>query len=115
MRLCKYVVLAFVFLCIILSLNVHGLVNFFSTERKFFGTPITTLKWSTFSTRTNHSQATLTRLNNMRVKLVPAWTDNYMYLLIDDKTKQCAAVDPVEPEKVILSPKLNCYHICLSL
>lgn len=39
----------------------------------------------------------------MQVELVPALEDNYMYLLIDDATKSCAAVDPVEPEKVCLS------------
>lgn len=31
---------------------------------------------------------------------IPALSDNYMYLIIDEKTKQAAAVDPVEPEKV---------------
>ena len=36
----------------------------------------------------------------MRVRLIPALEDNYMYLLIDEETKQCAVVDPVEPEKV---------------
>ena len=36
----------------------------------------------------------------MRVKLIPALSDNYMYLLIDEVSKQCAVVDPVEPEKV---------------
>lgn len=36
----------------------------------------------------------------MRVKLLPALEDNYMYLLIDEDTKQCAVVDPVEPAKV---------------
>jgi hydroxyacylglutathione hydrolase len=37
----------------------------------------------------------------MRIRLEPALEDNYMYLLIDDETKQCAVVDPVEPEKVL--------------
>ena len=37
---------------------------------------------------------------NMRVKLLPALEDNYMYLLIDEATKQAAIVDPVEPKKV---------------
>ena len=36
----------------------------------------------------------------MKVHLIPALSDNYMYLLIDEKTKDCAVVDPVEPEKV---------------
>jgi hypothetical protein len=36
----------------------------------------------------------------MEVVIVPALEDNYMYLLVDSKTKECAAVDPVEPGKV---------------
>ena len=41
-----------------------------------------------------------TTLSDMKIRLVPALDDNYMYLLIDEKTKICAAVDPVEPDKV---------------
>jgi hydroxyacylglutathione hydrolase len=36
----------------------------------------------------------------MNVVPVEALEDNYMYLLIDDATKEAAAVDPVEPTKV---------------
>ena len=36
----------------------------------------------------------------MRIELLPALTDNYMYLLIDEDTKEAAIVDPVEPNKV---------------
>lgn len=36
----------------------------------------------------------------MRIRLVPALSDNYMYLLIDEESNTAAAVDPVEPEKV---------------
>ncbi len=36
----------------------------------------------------------------MKIKLIPALDDNYMYLLIDEKTKDAAIVDPVEPDKV---------------
>lgn len=36
----------------------------------------------------------------MRVELVPALSDNYMYLLIDAASKEAAIVDPVEPIKV---------------
>lgn len=36
----------------------------------------------------------------MRVELLPALTDNYMYLIIDENTKEAAAVDPVQPQKV---------------
>ncbi|XP_059407254.1 hydroxyacylglutathione hydrolase, mitochondrial-like isoform X2 [Carassius carassius] len=37
----------------------------------------------------------------MKVELLPALTDNYMYLLIDEDTKEAAIVDPVEPQKVV--------------
>ena len=37
----------------------------------------------------------------MRIELLPALEDNYMYLLIDDKTQEAAIVDPVDPDKVL--------------
>ncbi|XP_053374011.1 hydroxyacylglutathione hydrolase, mitochondrial-like [Mercenaria mercenaria] len=48
----------------------------------------------------HHCRSTITQLDKMRIRLEPALKDNYMYLLIDETTGQCAAVDPVEPEKV---------------
>lgn len=38
----------------------------------------------------------------MKVELLPALTDNYMYLIIDEETKEAAIVDPVQPQKVTL-------------
>ena len=37
----------------------------------------------------------------MRVVPVPLLSDNYGYLLIDDRTKQALAVDPAEADKVL--------------
>ncbi|NP_001134036.1 Hydroxyacylglutathione hydrolase [Salmo salar] len=37
----------------------------------------------------------------MKVELLPALTDNYMYLLIDEESKEAAIIDPVEPVKVV--------------
>ncbi|XP_060921430.1 hydroxyacylglutathione hydrolase, mitochondrial-like isoform X2 [Labrus mixtus] len=37
----------------------------------------------------------------MKVELLPALSDNYMYLLIDVDSKEAAIVDPVEPRKVV--------------
>lgn len=31
---------------------------------------------------------------------IPALSDNYMYLVIDSDSNECAIVDPVEPDKV---------------
>ena len=36
---------------------------------------------------------------NMKVELLPALSDNYMYLLIDTDSREAAIVDPVEPIK----------------
>ncbi|GFO28213.1 hydroxyacylglutathione hydrolase, mitochondrial-like [Plakobranchus ocellatus] len=47
-----------------------------------------------------HSSILLTQHRDMKVKLLPALADNYMYLIIDEATKKCAVVDPVEPDKV---------------
>ena len=41
-------------------------------------------------------------LNHMTIKLLPALSDNYMYLLIDKATKEAAIVDPVQPDDVSL-------------
>ncbi|VDN96782.1 unnamed protein product [Rodentolepis nana] len=43
----------------------------------------------------------------MHVLTIPALSDNYMYLLVDEKTKECAAVDPVEPKKLLAEVKEN--------
>lgn len=51
----------------------------------------------------------VTNLGKMKIRLVPALQDNYMYLLIDESTKQCAAVDPVEPDKVYFAYHNFCF------
>ncbi|XP_012276116.1 hydroxyacylglutathione hydrolase, mitochondrial isoform X2 [Orussus abietinus] len=37
----------------------------------------------------------------MKVEILPALEDNYMYLIVDDETKEAAIVDPVDPDSVI--------------
>ncbi|XP_036771817.2 hydroxyacylglutathione hydrolase, mitochondrial isoform X1 [Manis pentadactyla] len=39
--------------------------------------------------------------STMKVELLPALTDNYMYLVIDGDTKEAAIVDPMQPQKVL--------------
>ncbi|XP_042202199.1 hydroxyacylglutathione hydrolase, mitochondrial [Callorhinchus milii] len=41
----------------------------------------------------------------MKVEILPALADNYMYLVIDSETKEAAIVDPVEPQKVVDAAK----------
>ena len=48
-----------------------------------------------------HSAQKLVTGDSMRVRILPALSDNYMYLLVDTNTNQAAIVDPVEPETVL--------------
>ncbi|XP_004706201.1 hydroxyacylglutathione hydrolase, mitochondrial [Echinops telfairi] len=57
----------------------------------------------------------------MKVELVPALTDNYMYLLVDRDTREAAVVDPAQPQKVVevakkqgvkLTTVLTTHHHC---
>ncbi|XP_018570449.1 hydroxyacylglutathione hydrolase, mitochondrial isoform X2 [Anoplophora glabripennis] len=41
----------------------------------------------------------------MKVTILPALSDNYMYLISDENTKQAAIVDPVEPDTVLQAVK----------
>ena len=48
-----------------------------------------------------HSKATEIKSPQMKVKIIPALRDSYMYLVIDPASKAAAAVDPVDPEKIL--------------
>jgi len=48
-----------------------------------------------------HSEQKLVSVSSMRIRILPALSDNYMYLLVDEDTKQAAIVDPVDPDSVI--------------
>ncbi|GAB4832107.1 Hydroxyacylglutathione hydrolase cytoplasmic [Ancistrocladus abbreviatus] len=43
----------------------------------------------------------------MKILHIPCLQDNYAYLVIDETTKEAAAVDPVEPEKILEVAKQN--------
>lgn len=70
---------------------------------------VTTLKFAPFEVQTQaaallHSAVrrnSLVEQANMKVELLPALSDNYMYLLIDNDSREAAIVDPVEPIKVV--------------
>ncbi len=36
----------------------------------------------------------------MKIRHFNAFSDNYMYLITDDKSTECAVVDPAEPDEV---------------
>jgi len=41
----------------------------------------------------------------VQVILVPTLQDNYAYLIIDEETRESAAVDPAEPKKMLEAAK----------
>ncbi|XP_076285976.1 hydroxyacylglutathione hydrolase, mitochondrial-like isoform X3 [Lasioglossum baleicum] len=43
----------------------------------------------------------------MKVQVLPALEDNYMYLIIDEATQEAAIVDPVDPDAVISAVQQN--------
>jgi len=48
-----------------------------------------------------HSDQKIVEQNTMKIRILPALSDNYMYLLVDNDTKEAAIVDPVDPDSVI--------------
>ena len=50
-----------------------------------------------------HSNPVTLTYNALKVKILPALGDNYMYLVIDSATNEAAIVDPVDPDAVIKS------------
>eukprot|EP00112_Aurelia_sp_Birch-Aquarium-sp1_P017953 Seg4218.4 transcript_id=Seg4218.4/GoldUCD/mRNA.D3Y31 product="Hydroxyacylglutathione hydrolase mitochondrial" protein_id=Seg4218.4/GoldUCD/D3Y31 len=74
-----------------ISSILKNLSSFSRTLRSF-----DRLQWKAYHTKTTSVFA-----SSMRVKLLPALDDNYMYLLIDEKTNDAAIIDPVEPAKVL--------------
>ncbi|EDV97263.1 hydroxyacylglutathione hydrolase, mitochondrial isoform X2 [Drosophila grimshawi] len=58
-------------------------------------------KLRTIGVRGMHSSLEDVKLESMQVKILPALQDNYMYLIVDNKTREAAIVDPVDPELVI--------------
>ncbi|CAG0916323.1 unnamed protein product [Notodromas monacha] len=66
-----------------------------------------------------HSKSVSIAQSAMKVRIIPALSDNYMYLLMDPATKEAAIVDPVDPgavmlavneEEVTLSAVLTTHH-----
>jgi len=48
-----------------------------------------------------HSEQKIVDQNTMKIRILPALSDNYMYLLMDQVTKEAAIIDPVDPDSVI--------------
>ncbi|XP_001602195.1 hydroxyacylglutathione hydrolase, mitochondrial isoform X1 [Nasonia vitripennis] len=54
-----------------------------------------------------HSSCVSVDHNRMKVEILPALKDNYMYLIIDEDTQEAAIVDPVSPDQVLAAVKEN--------
>ncbi|XP_072388566.1 hydroxyacylglutathione hydrolase, mitochondrial isoform X1 [Diabrotica undecimpunctata] len=52
-----------------------------------------------------HSNQLTITLEKMKIKILPALSDNYMYLISCENTKEAAIVDPVEPDTVLEAVK----------
>jgi len=48
----------------------------------------------------SHSEIVTKQLGDIRVTILPALKDNFMYLVVDESTKEALIVDPVEPSGV---------------
>jgi len=53
--------------------------------------------------------------SQMKIRIVSMLSDNYAYLIIDQKTKKAACVDPVEPKKIIAAAKEEGVKLTVSL
>lgn len=65
-----------------------------------------------------HTNESTEDLGAMRVCVLPALEDNYMYLLEDKASGQAAIVDPVDPEKVscsMLHAESGYFHLMFSM
>ncbi|KAF2359928.1 Hydroxyacylglutathione hydrolase [Trinorchestia longiramus] len=69
------------------------------------GLYFTTQHWLTVGSGLHHSEQTTTKYPTMKVVVLPALSDNYMYLIIDEATKEAAIVDPVMPKVVLEAVK----------
>ncbi|XP_043492722.1 hydroxyacylglutathione hydrolase, mitochondrial isoform X1 [Polistes fuscatus] len=57
--------------------------------------------------RGSHSNSVSIEQPEMKVQILSALEDNYMYLIIDEKSKDAAIVDPVDPDVVASAVKEN--------
>ncbi|XP_046660131.1 hydroxyacylglutathione hydrolase cytoplasmic-like [Homalodisca vitripennis] len=58
-----------------------------------------------------HSTPKTVNLTGVTIKVIPALHDNYMYLVIDEVSKEAAVIDPVEPEHILEDLKGKDYRL----
>ncbi|XP_050475089.1 hydroxyacylglutathione hydrolase, mitochondrial isoform X2 [Bombus flavifrons] len=54
-----------------------------------------------------HCNSIIINQDNMKVQILPALQDNYMYLIIDEASQEAAIVDPVDPDSVACAVQQN--------
>lgn len=57
--------------------------------------------WRAVGFRGFHSRTEVVALLDMQIHVLSALQDNYMYLIVDEATKEAAVVDPVAPDTVV--------------
>ncbi|XP_075230781.1 hydroxyacylglutathione hydrolase tenzing norgay isoform X2 [Lycorma delicatula] len=72
---------------------------------------ISCFAWQSNGRYGSHSHNSVVTMPNMKVKILPALQDNYMYLIVDESTKEAAIVDPVEPDTVINAVQEEGVHL----
>jgi len=75
-------------------------LNQVATAAYFKGTAILNV-----GVRGTHSVTKNMSQIGFQVKILPALSDNYMYLIVDEATNEAAIVDPVAPETVVAAVK----------
>ncbi|XP_015597835.1 hydroxyacylglutathione hydrolase, mitochondrial isoform X2 [Cephus cinctus] len=63
--------------------------------------------FSTNGFRGTHSICSTVQQSDMKVQILPALQDNYMYLIIDEESREAAIVDPVDPNTVASAVEKN--------
>lgn len=69
------------------------------------GIYFTAQHWATVGRGKLHSKEVKVDYPNMKIQILPALSDNYMYLITDEQTGEAAIVDPVKPDTVLAAVK----------
>ncbi|KAM6156167.1 hydroxyacylglutathione hydrolase, mitochondrial isoform 1-T1 [Rhynchocyon petersi] len=82
-------------------LGLRSLAFLGACVRRSLGPPLL----GTLCSHTSLRKSAVIQQAAMKVELLPALTDNYMYLLVDKDSGEAAIVDPVQPQKVLETVK----------
>ena len=61
-----------------------------------------TIQHLRFNTHNTHRAFSSSPIRNMKISpIAVSWSDNWMYLVVDDATKNAVVVDPYDPKTII--------------